>query len=361
MPEIKAAPGQVLTRLPVLRSVHQGGKVMLQVLGSMTVPIADTQGMYVGPDGYTSDPDKAQDFSPTISEEQVVMESPGAPGKSAYQLWLENGHEGTYADYQAFNRGTPGTSATPEQIAAAVAMYLSDNPPAPGQNATPEQISQAVTAYLSKNPPKDGQNASQAQISDAVSAYLAAHPVRDGANATDAQVQQAAAQYLAAHPPADGKSVEVQVAGGYIQARQTGSDWVNLIAVSSLAGTNGKSVELQKTSTAIQWRQTGGTWADLVLLSAITGPSAKVALGTVSVTQTATVALSAGVRSVTLTVQGVLAGDDILLFPTAALPAGYAIHNVVATAANIIVVTFSAPLLALGASFTIACRVVALR
>lgn len=361
MPEIKSPPGQVMTRLPVLRSVHQGSKVMLQVLGSMTVPVSDTQGMYVGPNGYTSDADQAQDFAPTISEEQVVMESPGAPGKSAYQLWLDNGHEGSYADYQAFNRGPPGISATPEQLAAAVSMYLSANPPAPGQNATPEQVTQAVSAYLSKSPPKDGQNATQAQIADAVTAYLVARPVRDGANATDAQVQQATAQYLAAHPPADGKSVEVQVAGGYIQARQTGADWVNLIAVSSLTGTNGKSVELQKTGTAIQWRQAGGTWADLVLLSAITGPSAKVALGTVNLTQTATVALSAGVRSVTLSVSGVLAGDDILLFPTAALPAGYAIHNVVATGANTIVVTFSAPLLALGASFTIACRVVALR
>lgn len=340
MPEIKPPPGQVTVQLPVLRSVASGARVLLQVAGSMTVPVGDTQGMYVGPDGYTADIDAAQDFAPTISEEQVVVESPGAPGKSAYQLWLESGHQGTYADYEAYNRGQPGVSPTTEQIAAAVGAYIAANPPAPGQNATPDQIAQAVSAYLEQNPPRAGQNA------------------------TDAQVQQAAAAYIAAHPPADGKSVEVQVAGGFIQARQTGGTWVNLVEVASLAGTNGKSVELRKTATAIQWRQEGGSWADLVLLSAITGPagpSPKVSLGTVTVTQTAVLALSAGIRSVTLTVQGVLKDDDILLFPTAALPAGYAIHNVVATAANTIVVTFMAPLLALGASFTIACRVVALR
>ncbi|MDM9556059.1 hypothetical protein QU926_20815 [Pseudomonas asiatica] len=361
MPEIRPPPGQTTVRLPVLRSVVSGSRVLLQVAGSLMVPVGDTQGMYVGPDGYTEDIDQAQDFAPTISEEQVIVESPGAPGKSAYQLWLDNGNQGSYADYEAYNRGKPGVNPTPEQIAAAVGVYIAANPPAPGQDATPEQIALAVSAYLVQNPPKDGQNASQAQIADAVANYLAAHPVKDGQNATDAQVSQAVATYIAAHPPADGKSVEVQVSGGYIQARQTGGQWVNLIAVSSLAGTDGKSVELQKTATAIQWRQVGGNWADLVLLSAITGPSSKVSLGTVAVTQVANVALSAGIRSVTLTVQGVLKDDDILLFPTSALPAGYAIHNVVATAANTIVVTFFAPLLALGASFTISCRVVALR
>lgn len=361
MPEIKSAPGQVTVRLPVLRSVADGSRVLLQVAGSMTVAVGDTQGMYVGPDGYTSDIAKAQDFAPTISEEQITVESPGAPGKSAYQLWLDAGNQGSYADYYASLRGEPGITPSPEQIAAAVAAYIAANPPKDGQNASNEQVASAVSAYLVQNPPKDGQNASAAQIADAVQSYLTAHPVKDGENATDTQVAQAVATYISAHPPADGRSVEIQVADGFIQARQTGGAWVSLISVASLAGTSGKSVELQKTATAIQWRQVGGTWADLVLLSAITGPSPLVTLGTVVVTQVAAIALSAGIRSVTLTVQGVQKDDNILLLPAAALPAGYAIHNVVATAANTLQVTFFAPLLAIGASFSINCRVVALR
>ncbi len=91
----------------------------------------------------------------------------------------------------------------------------------------------------------------------------------------------------------------------------------------------------------------------------MTAPTAKL-LGTVTVSQTAGIALSAGIRSLVLAVPtalGVKAGDNIQLFPTGALPAGYAIHNAVATAANQLTVYFTAPLLAIGASFSIPCRV----
>ncbi len=94
-----------------------------------------------------------------------------------------------------------------------------------------------------------------------------------------------------------------------------------------------------------------------------TGPSAKVALGTLTVTQTATlVVITAGVRTLTFTgVSGALAGDDLLLFPTTALPAGYAIHNVRCPTAGTVEVTLTAPLLAIGATYSIPCRLVALR
>lgn len=91
----------------------------------------------------------------------------------------------------------------------------------------------------------------------------------------------------------------------------------------------------------------------------MTASSAKL-LGTVTVTQTAAIALSAGIRSVTLAVSsslGIKAGDNLLLFPTGALPAGYALHNAVATSATALIVYFTAPLLAIGASFSIPCRV----
>ena len=37
-------------------------------------------------------------------------------------------------------------------------------------------------------------------------------------------------------PGADGKSVEMQVSGGYIQWRQEGGEWINLVALTSLEG-----------------------------------------------------------------------------------------------------------------------------
>lgn len=81
-------------------------------------------------------------------------------------------------------------------------------------------------------------------------------------------------------------------------------------------------------------------------------------LGTVNVTETAVVAIAAGVRKVTVTVSGVVVGGNYLLFPTGSTPAGYALADVVATGANTLQVTITVPLIVLGGSYTIPCRVV---
>lgn len=91
------------------------------------------------------------------------------------------------------------------------------------------------------------------------------------------------------------------------------------------------------------------------------GPTAVVNLGNVVLTQTATVAIALGVRTITVSAPGVVAGETIQLIPIADLPIGYAIHNAVATANNTLRVTLTAPLLAIGASYSITCRVVAFR
>ncbi|MYZ41417.1 collagen-like protein [Schauerella aestuarii] len=92
------------------------------------------------------------------------------------------------------------------------------------------------------------------------------------------------------------------------------------------------------------------------------GPSPLVTLGNITVTQTATVAIAAGVRTLTFTgVSGLQAGDNVLLFPTSPLPAGVAIHSAIATANGTLQVTLTAPLLAIGGTYSIPCRVVVLR
>lgn len=91
------------------------------------------------------------------------------------------------------------------------------------------------------------------------------------------------------------------------------------------------------------------------------GPSAKVVLGSITLAQTAVVAIGAGDRVLTFTVTGAVAGEDLILFPVSAMPSGYFVKSVIATAANTVAVTLNAPLLAIGASYSIPCRVVALR
>lgn len=92
------------------------------------------------------------------------------------------------------------------------------------------------------------------------------------------------------------------------------------------------------------------------------GPNPLITLGNVTIAQTAAVAISAGVRTVTITgVTGLLAGDTVILTPTAALPVGYGFHNAVATANGTLQVTLTAPLLAIGASYSIQAKVQVLR
>ena len=84
-------------------------------------------------------------------------------------------------------------------------------------------------------------------------------------------------------------------------------------------------------------------------------------LGTVTLAESAVVAISAGVRALTYTLTGVIAGEPLIIEPNAALPAGYGIFGAIATANNQVQVTLIAPLLAIGASYSIPCKIIAFR
>lgn len=72
-----------------------------------------------------------------------------------------------------------------------------------------------------------------------------------------------------------GGTPEMRVADGYIQFRPSESEqWLDLIALSDLAGPPGASAEFRATATHLQWRLVGsGAWINLVPLSALAGPS----------------------------------------------------------------------------------------
>ncbi|MBW6523427.1 hypothetical protein KZ810_07940 [Sphingomonas sp. RHCKR47] len=109
---------------------------------------------------------------------------------------------------------------------------------------------------------------------------------------------------------------------------------------------------------ALIWRGEimAGAELDIDLLAE---PSA-VTLGTLTLTQKATVALVAGVRRLTITTPAawkVDASQVLTIAPTAILT-GYAVHDVVATKANEVSVALTCPALAVGASFTLPAKLI---
>jgi len=105
---------------------------------------------------------------------------------------------------------------------------------------------------------------------------------------------------------------------------------------------------------------TAGTGISIASGVISTSGMTAVTLPTVNVTETAVVAIALGWRNVTVTCAGVLAGDRIQINPTSA-PTGYAIGQAVATANNTLQVQVYAPLLAIGSSYTIQCKILAFR
>ena len=138
----------------------------------------------------------------------------------------------------------------------------------------------------------------------------------------------------------------------YQLARQQGYGGTLTAWLASLIGAAGLSAyevarELGYGGTKTQW------------LASLNGKNASAILGSVTIAQTATVAISAGTRRMVVTIPaswGVVAGDPLIALPSTAV-AGYAVHDVVAVSATSLSIGITAPLLAIGASFSIPCRI----
>lgn len=92
----------------------------------------------------------------------------------------------------------------------------------------------------------------------------------------------------------------------------------------------------------------------------VKGDPGSTLLGTLNVSETAVVALTAGTRRVTLTTPsawGVVSGQSLLIVPVSVPANTYAVHDVAVTGTNTISVGVTAPLVAVGMSYTIPCRI----
>lgn len=86
--------------------------------------------------------------------------------------------------------------------------------------------------------------------------------------------------------------------------------------------------------------------------------TSNVLVGTITLTETAVVAIAAGVRKLTVSLAGTVTTGNYLVFPASATPTGYALHDAICQTNGQITVSLTAPFLAVLASYSIPCRVV---
>lgn len=110
----------------------------------------------------------------------------------------------------------PGRPPTPEEIQAAVDVFLVAHPPPAGRAPTPAEVAAAVASFLTANPPTPGRAPTAEEIAAAVEAWFDANPPppgepgddgkdgEPGRPPTSAEIRAAVEAELAAHPPPAG-------------------------------------------------------------------------------------------------------------------------------------------------------------
>lgn len=167
-----------------------------------------------GPDGWTIGPD--------------LQGRPGAgtPGKSAYQLWLDEGNSGTIGDYLEAQRGE---SFRPNAVGAGSFRSQFDD-------------QRKGFAYLAAD-----EERLYFRVGDEPGVW--SDPVTFGRGES-------------------GRTPELDATEEHIRWRPEGDEvWRTLVSLQSLKGKDGREVEIRATSTHLQWRYAGGPWADMVLIA----------------------------------------------------------------------------------------------
>lgn len=116
MPEIAPPQEPMIIRMPIVRLVPDGDRVVFEVVGSTVTPPGMYNGLYLGVNGYVNDKQEAVDVrgpaGGSASGTPGAMGSPGVDGKSAYTLWLEAGHSGNMNSFLNSLIGPQGIQGT---------------------------------------------------------------------------------------------------------------------------------------------------------------------------------------------------------------------------------------------------------
>lgn len=91
-------------------------------------------------------------------------------------------------------------------------------------------------------------------------------------------------------------------------------------------------------------------------------PGARLPIGTIRLEHTAEEDMAAGIHTLQADgVSGVMPRDMVMLFPLAPLAPGFAIHHAIPSSPDVLLVTMTTPHIPAGGSFSIDCRVLAMR
>ncbi|MGN5373298.1 hypothetical protein [Sphingomonas hankookensis] len=231
-------------------------------------------------------------------------------------------------------------------------------------SALPPTIGEPALVLLSRGIMPQGQPISMALVSDPTQndalrgkaatvrvGSVTAGPAGSPPKVANSGSDSAAVLDFTLPAPRDG----IDGASAYEIARAAGYGGTATQWLTTLVGAAGKSAYQVARDAGY-----GGTQAQwLASLAGAAGKDATTLLGTVTLSETALVAISAGTRRIAVATPpawGVKVGDDLVVNPVA-VPAGYATHDVTATGPNAISIGITAPLLAIGASYSIQCRV----
>lgn len=254
---------------------------------------------------------------------EEAREKKGPPGDSAYQVAVANGFVGDQAAWLASLKAKDGTAAT---IVVDTVTTL-----AAGQLAAVTNNGTSTAAKFAFAIPQ-GQPGQAATISlDTVSTLAAGAPATVTLGGT-----------------AQARTISFGIPQGL--AGQAAS--IALGSVTTLAAGSAATVTMGGTPQA--------RTISFGIPQGAAGTPATTLLGTIVLTETAVVAINAGTRRLTVvtpTAWGVTTGQPIIINPVSTVPAGYATHDAYATAANTLSVGITAPLLAIGASYSITCQV----
>lgn len=239
----------------------------------------------------------------------------GINGKSAYEIWIDNGNTGSIQDFLNSLVGEKGTSISQANVDlnGHLIIILDDNTQIDAGNVKgADGTSVNIKGQLTNESdlPTSANDGDGYIISGELWVYTSGKWINagtiqgpqgnDGVGITKTEINNGELIITYSNGTivnlgkvvgdngSDGKEIELQVNNDILQWRYVGTtDWISLFSLSTLQGKNGREIELQATKTMIQWKYIDSEeWTDLIALSEIKGDKGDEGIGITNISFT---------------------------------------------------------------------------